>query len=218
MLGSRPQTILLIDSEPQRDARTERQIGTILLHVVALVNPAALCEIIEKIKPGVVLIDIDAPNGSAFDAADHIRRDHPDQPLALIARWFSNTQLKHAMKLDAIGCITKGEPLAVMTSALNALANGERYYSPSVRRRLTVDERGVRFNDEDARSLDLLTQREFEVLKQIAEGLTKKQIAEQMHISPKTVSTHTERLMDKLDLHDRVALTRFAIREGIAAL
>jgi DNA-binding NarL/FixJ family response regulator len=63
---------------------------------------------------------------------------------------------------------------------------------------------------------ETLTEREIEVLRYLARGLSKKEVASMMHLSPKTIESHSTRLMDKLDIHDRVELARYAIREGLA--
>ena len=80
-----------------------------------------------------------------------------------------------------------------------------------------VDKAGVHLNPETKSKSSLLSNRELEIIRYLATGLSKKDIATTMHVSVKTVNAHTANLMNKLDIHDRVDLTRFAIREGIVS-
>jgi DNA-binding NarL/FixJ family response regulator len=81
--------------------------------------------------------------------------------------------------------------------------------------RMVIEPKGVRLNDGSSTKLSQLSDREMEVLRYIAAGLSKKEIADRMHLSVKTVQNHADRMMQKIDIHDRVELARFAIREGL---
>ena len=85
-----------------------------------------------------------------------------------------------------------------------------------MRARLLVGKNGVELANKGQTAVSMLTQREMEVLRYVAQGLSKKEIARTMHLSTKTVENHSARLMKKLNIHDRVELARFAIREGLA--
>ena len=91
---------------------------------------------------------------------------------------------------------------------------GRTYFSPSVRERLPES---MRNSTSESRLLSL-SPREMETLRYIARGMSKKEIAPQMHISVKTVDKHVTQLMSKLDIHDRVELARYALREGLVEL
>jgi DNA-binding NarL/FixJ family response regulator len=112
--------------------------------------------------------------------------------------------------------VTKGEPPEVVLSAVRTVAGGGVYFSPQVQERLVVDSTGVHLAAEGATRASTLTSREMEVLRYIARGLSKKDIAAIMHLSVKTVDNHSTSLMSKLNIHDRVELARYAIREGLA--
>lgn len=103
-----------------------------------------------------------------------------------------------------------------MIKAIRKVAAGLAYFSPQIQARIVVDSAGARLTHPQRSRVSTLTHRELEVLRYIARGMAKKEIARTMHISANTVSRHTTNLMTKLDIHDRVELARYAIREGLA--
>lgn len=111
--------------------------------------------------------------------------------------------------------MTKSEPPESVTAAIRAVVAGGAYFSPEVQSRIIVDSAGARLAQPGRTRLSLLTA-QHDVLRYLARGLSKKQIADTLCVSVKTVEAHTTHLMDKLAIHDRVELARFAIREGLA--
>lgn len=164
----------------------------------------------------VVLMDIDMPGQSCFEAAKAIKRQQPSVSILFLSAFFHDRYIESALAAQASGYITKDEHPDVIVRAIRNAAQDEAYFSPKVQDRLVVDSSGVRLADTGKSRGSLLTQRELEVLRYIARGLPKKEAAQIMHVSVKTVSRHTENLMEKLDIHDRVELARYAIREGLA--
>jgi DNA-binding NarL/FixJ family response regulator len=103
-----------------------------------------------------------------------------------------------------------------VVKAVRTVAAGGVYFSPEVQARIVVDSNGARLAAAGTTRASTLTARELEVLRYIARGLSKKDIAGIMHLSVKTVDNHSTSLMTKLNIHDRVELARYAIREGLA--
>lgn len=171
-----------------------------------------------RFHPRVVVLDIDMPGQSCFDAARNILARSPETQVLFLSAFFHDRYIEQALDVQALGYITKGEPPENVVRAVRAAAQREAYFSPEVMERVVMDEGGVHLRNRDgARSLiSLLTNRELEILRQISRGLSKKEIAELLHISVKTVENHTNSLMSKVAIHDRVKLARFAIREGLA--
>lgn len=170
-----------------------------------------------RLLPNVVVFDIDMPGQSCFDAAKLIYQKSPESHILFLSAFFHDRYIEQALEVQAVGYLTKGEPPENLVRAVRAVATGEVYFSEQVLGRIVVDQHGARLRQGAGRSLtSLLTARELEVLRQIARGLAKKEIAELLHISLKTVENHTHSLMTKLAIHDRVMLARFAIREGLA--
>jgi DNA-binding NarL/FixJ family response regulator len=167
-------------------------------------------------KPDIVLIDIDMPGLLAFDAVRTIRTRCPGTRVVVLSGFFHDRYIEDALAAEASGYITKGEPADAVVRAVRTVSAGGVYFSPEVQSRIVVDSTGVRLAAAGTTRASTLTPRELEVLRYIARGLSKKDIAGIMHLSVKTVDNHSTSLMTKLNIHDRVELARYAIREGLA--
>lgn len=168
------------------------------------------------LNPDVVVMDIDMPGLSCFDAARTIKSRLPETRIIFLSAFIHDRYINEALSVGASAYITKGEPPGKVADAIRTTAAGGVLFSPEVQSRMVVDGAGVRIGAPVKTRVSLLTQRELEVLRYIARGMSKKEIANTMHLSVKTVDNHSTSLMGKLDIHDRVELARFAIREGLA--
>jgi DNA-binding NarL/FixJ family response regulator len=167
-------------------------------------------------KPDIVLMDIDMPGLLAFDAVRTIRARSPKTRIIVLSGFFHDRYIEEALASEASGYITKGETTETVLRAIRTVAAGGAYFSPQVQARIVVDSHGARLSEASKTRASTLTPRELEVLRYIARGLSKKDIAAIMHLSVKTVDNHSTSLMSKLNIHDRVELARYAIREGLA--
>lgn len=165
-------------------------------------------------EPDIVLLDIDMPGMDAFEAARAIRQRHPRVKLVFLSAYTSDRFIDQAMDIGCDGYFTKGQSTDELVSALHEVVRGNSYFSPQVRARLVVERSRDDLRGAHTRARSL-TEREREVLEQIASGITKKEIAEKMGLSVKTIEKHAANIMSKLDMHDRVALSRYCIREQI---
>lgn len=166
--------------------------------------------------PEVILMDIDMPGISAFDAAKTIREADPAVKLIFLSAYVNDQYIDQALEIQAQGYLSKHEPAEVVIEAVRRAWRGGTRFSKAVRDRIILDSDGLRLASGGSSRLQLLTEREREILGYLARGLPKKEIARLLSISPKTVEKHCDHLMDKLDIHDRVKLARFAIREGLS--
>ena len=169
-----------------------------------------------RLKPNIILMDIDMPGSSCFEAARTIRAQCPDTRVIFLSAFFHDRYIEQAMAVQAWGYITKSEPEDSVVKAIRKVSADVAYFSPEVKARIVVDAQGARFARQGRSRVSTLTEREMEVLRYLARGMAKKEIAHTMHISVNTVNRHTTSLMSKLDIHDRVELARYAIREGLA--
>ena len=167
-----------------------------------------------RFQPGVVVLDIDMPGIASFDAARTITARVPNAKILFLSAFTHDRYIEAALAAGALGYLSKNEPPEKVVDAIRAVAVGQCYFSPEVQSRLVIDSDGVHLGQSTSRA-SLLTNREMEVLRYIARGLSKKEIAKTMHLSVKTVENHSASIMSRLDIHDRVELTRFAIREGL---
>jgi len=166
-------------------------------------------------EPDILVIDIDMPGMICFDAVRQMRSRLPDLAVVFLSAFFHDHYIEQALAVGARGYVLKGDPPAILFEALNEVAAGGVYFSQEVRSRIVFgrDGRPARTGQTVTSTL---TNREVEVLRYLARGLSKKEIAGTMHLSVKTVEHHSASVMRKLDIHDRVELARYAIREGLA--
>ena len=172
--------------------------------------------LVPELKPDVVVMDIDMPGMICFDAAHRLTVHGEGPNIIFLSAFFHDHYIEQALRVKARGYVVKTDPPTTLIEAIREVAAGGSYFSEKVRARLVVGDGTVELAEDSRTAVSLLTQREIEVLRYIAQGLSKKEIAATMHLSTKTVENHSARLMAKLDIHDRVELARFAIREGLA--
>ena len=186
------------------------------LQVVATVSNSedAITQAIHN-KPEVVVLDIDMPGPSPFEAARTIITRCPNARIIFLSAFADDRYVEQALKVGALGYLTKTESPEAVIKAIRTIASGGAYFSPNIRERITFDSGGPTLARTAKTRGSKLTRREIDVLRDIAMGYSKKQIAKRLYISVNTVDNHTNHLMAKLDIHDRVVLTRWAIREGL---
>jgi NarL family two-component system response regulator LiaR len=170
-------------------------------------------------KPDVAVLDIDIPGVNTFEAARTIQARSSRTRIIFLSAFTLDRYIESALKAGALGYVTKSEAIDTVVRAIHAVAAGQCYFSPEVQSRIVIDSSGPSLRpDAISTRASSLTERETEVLRYLANGKSKKEIAAVMRISVKTVENHVSNLMTRLDIHDRVELTRFAIREGLVNL
>lgn len=213
-----PIKVLIVDDHALvRDSLCDRLDREPAISVVGSADTAD--QAIEKIhhcSPDVVLMDIDMPGLSCFEAARQITATRPASRIIFLSAFFHDRYIEKALEVKARGYLSKRAPPQTLVAAIREVASGGAFFSDEVRSRMVVHSRGVKLARELKSRVSTLTGRELDVLRYVARGLAKKEIAHLMQISIKTVDHHSVNLMTKLDIHDRVELARFAIREGLA--
>jgi DNA-binding NarL/FixJ family response regulator len=211
-------SILIVDDHTlMREMLSERVASIPDLEVVGTAENADLAvKEAVRLQPDIILMDIDMPGLHCFDATRSIQARCPNTKIIILSAFFHDHYIEQALASEAAGYLTKNESVDTIIGAIRAVASGGSHFSPEVRARIVVDSRGARLAQKKRSRVSTLTNRELEVLRYVARGLSQKQVAEIMHLSVKTVHCHCTNLMTKLDIHDRVELTRFAIREGLA--
>jgi DNA-binding NarL/FixJ family response regulator len=162
----------------------------------------------------LAILDISMPRMTGLQAAAEIRRRKPEMRCLMLSMHESERYLYEALKAGAAGYVRKAVADRDLVDAVRAAMRGEPFLYPGAMTPL-IEEYLRQARDESTIREDPLTPREREVLKLIAESRSTKQIAAALVISEKTVERHRENMLDKLGMHDRVELTRYAIRSGL---
>jgi DNA-binding NarL/FixJ family response regulator len=161
----------------------------------------------------LAILDVSMPRMTGIQAAAELHKRKPELRLLMLSMHDSEQFLYEALKAGASGYVLKSGADTDIVDACRAAMRGDSFLYPSAVTTLVRDyvERGGRGEEQ----FDVLTPRELEVLKLIAEAHTSKEIAQMLFISIKTVERHRQNILDKLGMRDRVELTRYAIRRGL---
>ena len=159
----------------------------------------------------VVLLDFNMPKLSGFELIERIHATRPDLPLLVLSMHDEPGTIRRALKSGASGYISKDVDADTVLAAIQALARGERYVAPNLAAALAFSDQTT------AGATATLTAREQEVLRLIVQGVSLSQIAELLHLSPKTVTTHKSNLMGKLGIRNNSDLIRYALENGYAS-
>ena len=181
-----------------------------------------LIEEADRLRPDVILLDIEMPAPDVFEMADRLRHADPSLRFIFLSAHIRDGYLAAAYKCGASGYFAKGDELDDIVAGLVQVARsqgGTFVMGPKVRQRCTATARPrtpTQSVEPPATLLESLTPREFEVLRLIGKGLSRNEIATELSRSAKTIDGHQERMMKKLSIESRADLMRFAIREGLA--
>jgi two-component system response regulator NreC len=181
-------------------------------------DAATALDVIEAAKPDVVLMDVGLPGVSGLELTARVKRSVPDTQVLVVTMYEREDYLFEALRAGASGYVLKGADINDLLNAVRTVAQGETYLYQSLTGKLVADYLSRIDDGADRKGYEGLSEREREVLSLIAEGLTTAQIADKLFLSPHTVQTHRDHLMTKLNLHSRVALTKYAIRKGLIKL
>jgi len=169
---------------------------------------------VAQLQPDVVVMDIAMPLLNGLEATRQIHRDYPRVRVLILTMHENEEYIRQVLAAGALGYVLKDAAARDLLGAIRSVHEGEAVLSPAITRLVIEDY--LRWGDirpED--TTDGLTAREREVLQLIAEGYTNKEIAGILSLSVKTVQSHRTNLMNKLDLHDRGELIKYAIQKKI---
>jgi DNA-binding NarL/FixJ family response regulator len=171
----------------------------------------------DKLRPDVVLMDIAMPGLGGLEATLEIIRREPDSKILVLTQYDNTEYIYRFLKAGASGYVLKKAVGNELVSAIRVVAQGKSFIDPSVAG--TVIKGFLEKPEESGEEAlyDGLSDREKQVLKLIAEGYTNQQIADTLFLSIKTVMTHRTNLMEKLGIHNRTELVRYAIRKGLVS-
>ncbi len=173
--------------------------------------------LVRELLPDVVIMDVSMPDLNGMEAARQITREFGDVRIVALSMHSDSLFVTEMLKSGASGYLLKDCAFEELARAIRTVVVGKTYLSPSVSS-VVVDDYLHRLSKAGFSGLDVLTNREREVLQLLAEGKSTKQIALKLHISAKTVETHRRQIMNKLNIHTVAELTKYAIRKGLTSL
>ncbi|HEX6796375.1 MAG TPA: response regulator transcription factor [Ktedonobacterales bacterium] len=169
----------------------------------------------QRLLPDVIIMDITMPECNGIEATKQVKRLLPETRVLVLTMHENEEYLFQMLRAGAAGYMLKEAADTELISAIRVVSSGRFYLSPSAQSMMVSDYLQRVHTGEERDSYSALTEREREILKLVAEGLTNNQIGERLFISPKTVDTHRTHIMDKLNLHNRAELVKFAMRRGL---
>jgi DNA-binding NarL/FixJ family response regulator len=163
----------------------------------------------------VLVLDLSMPGIDGFQVMTRARTVRPGLRILVLSMHTGGEYVQRAVREGADGYLLKDSAVQDLTAAIAAVMAGRAYYSPAIQRELTELVRARPAGQPSHPTIEILTEREREVLRLIAQGLSSKEIAARLRISTRTVESHRARLMRKLEVHSVALLTQLAIRQGL---
>jgi len=171
----------------------------------------------QKLNPDVVIMDITMPDLNGMEATRQIIAQCPGVKIIVLSMHSDRRYVTGILNAGASGYLTKSCSFEELVRAIRIVITNKKYLSPEISG-IVIEESLVQSSTAKPSVCSILTMREREVLQLLAEGKTVKQIASQLYLSIKTVHTHRQQIMKKLNIHSIAELTKYAIQEGLTSL
>jgi DNA-binding NarL/FixJ family response regulator len=172
-----------------------------------------LRELLESMTPDVIILDVTMPDRSGLEVLMDLKAEHPEVPVLIMSVHDEKHYATRSIRAGAAGYLNKMSITDELVGAIRCVVSGRRYVSLQLAEELAEELNG----SHGATPHEALSEREFQVMRMIATGLKLRQIAEELDISPKTVSTCRERLLDKMGMCTNAELTNYAVRNNLIA-
>jgi len=175
----------------------------------------AAVEMTEALNPAIVVMDIAMPHLNGLDAAAQIVRRHPDVGVIILSMHEEEDYLVRALSAGVRGYLLKETAQVDLVRAVRSVAQKKAFFSPAIAQMLVEDFTRQMQKKGVSDSYELLTEREREILQLLAEGKSNKEAATVLNVSPYTIETHRNNLMQKLNLHNTAEIVLYAVRKKI---
>lgn len=215
-----PIRLLLVDDHSLFRQGLLRVLGDYpALHVAGqAANGEEALSLIDALQPDLVLMDVNMPVMSGPETVRSLRRRHPTLPVLMLTVSERDDDLFDAVRAGANGYLLKNVGAAELVDAVQRVHAGEAMLAPPMAARLLAEFRTLSRQtptDVELRSLEELTERERDVLRQVAQGLSNREIAAALHLSENTVKTHLANVLGKLHLRSRAHAAAYAVQVGL---
>lgn len=181
-------------------------------------NGQEIVDLTSKLGPHVVVMDIAMPALNGIEATRKIISASPNTRVVALSGHANKEFVREMLSAGASAYVLKKRAYEELGRAIREVMKGRKYLSPDVARGVVDDYIELSSSISENPAFIVLTDREREVLQQLAEGKTTKEMADSLSVSVKTVETHRRNIMEKLNLHSVAELTKYAIREGVTSL
>jgi DNA-binding NarL/FixJ family response regulator len=209
-----PFRVMIVDDHPMWRRAVERDLTDAGFDVVAAVGDGETAvRLAPAARPDVVLMDLQLPAMTGVEATAQLVRADPSVRVMMLSSSGEDADVLAAAKAGARGYLVKSAAVDELIDAVRRTAAGEAVFSPGLAALLLGEYR--RMADKPAEDAPRLTDRETEILRLVAKGLTARQVAERLVVSHRTVQNHVQNTLRKLQLHNKVELTRWAIEQGM---
>jgi len=224
-MSGHPITVLVADDHTivRRGLVSLLSLGDAFSVVGEAADGRAAVDLALELEPDVVLMDVSMPVLNGLEATTRIKKKAPHIKVLILSAYDNEEYVLQVIRSGANGYLLKNTASEDLFAAVRSVYGGHAYFSPSVSKILADDylkkADGWPVKAEmDASPGGRLTSREREVLQLVAEGRTHQEVADILHISSRTVDTHCNNIMKKLDIHDSAGLVTYAIKNGIVIL
>jgi DNA-binding NarL/FixJ family response regulator len=211
-------SVMVVDDHPMWRDGVARDLEERGFQVRATTGDAASAlRIARAVTPDVVLMDLNLGDSSGVTATLQITQEIPGTRVLVLSASGEHSDVLEAVKAGASGYLVKSASVAELVDAVQRTADGDAVFTPGLAGLVLGEYRRMAVTDGSDLQAPQLTDRETDVLRLVAKGLTARQIATKLVISHRTVENHVQSTLRKLQLHNRVELARYAIEHGLDA-
>ncbi|GAB2739578.1 response regulator transcription factor [Salinifilum aidingensis] len=212
-----PVSVMVVDDHPMWRDGVARDLTERGFEVPATSdNATSALRIARAVTPDVVLMDLNLGDSSGVAATRHITEEIPGTRVLVLSASGEHSDVLEAVKAGASGYLVKSASVEELVDAVHRTAAGDAVFTAGLAGLVLGEYRRMAATPEDEPQAPQLTDRETEVLRLVAKGMTARQIANRLVISHRTVENHVQSTLRKLQLHNRVELARYAIEHGLA--
>ncbi|KQY63934.1 two-component system response regulator [Nocardioides sp. Root151] len=215
MSGDEPIRVMVVDDHPMWRDAVERDLAAAGLNVVAVAaNGSEALARFPAARPQVLVLDLQIPAPNGVEVTAEVVRQDPSTRVLILSASGEQSDVLDAVKAGATGYLVKSASREELLDAVRRVALGDTVFTPGLAGLVLGEYRRLLDAPTDD-GTPKLTDRETEVLRLVAKGMSYKQIAERLVLSHRTVQNHVQNTLRKLQLHNRVELTRYAIEQGL---